>query len=141
MTEPVVDLRTQLMRDEGVRLRLYQDQFAHFTIGVGHNLDAHGISLKVAEQILEEDISRATADVLLKISCAVTMDEVRRAVLVNMAFNMGVGGLLGFKDFLALCAKDDWGAASLAMLDSKWARQVGERAHRLTDQLMSGEWK
>src|SRR2546423_255193 len=134
----ITSLREQLQRDEGLRLRVYLDQYNHATVGYGHNLDAHGISEAIATAMLNEDILRATADVLSRIPTSRGMDEVRRGVLIAMAFNIGIGGLLGFKDLLAAIEQQDWPAAAKAILDSRYARQVGERAHRLADQMTSG---
>lgn len=137
----IASLREQLQRDEGLRLRVYQDQYGHLTVGYGHNLDAHGVSEAIATALLEEDITRATSDVLSRIPAAMSLDEVRRAVLVAMAFNIGIGGLLGFTDLLAAIERQDWPAAAKAILESKYARQVGERAHRLADQMIEGVYQ
>ena len=58
-----------------------------------------------------------------------------------MAFNIGIYGLLGFKKFLSLCEAMSYTDASEEMLNSKWAEQVGARAHRLSLQMRSGEWQ
>jgi len=140
-------LRDQLLRDEGCRLRLYQDQVGKWTIGVGRNLQDVGISQAEADFLLDNDISRASAAVIAHLPWTMTLDEVRRAVLINMAFNMGIGnaakrtGLLGFPKLLAACERGDWATAATEMLDSKWAGQVGVRAERLADQMRSGEWR
>ena len=133
-------LRDQLIRDEGKRLTLYQDQLGFNTIGVGHNLDAHGISEDVCELLLTEDIARAEAAVRVRLPWAAELAEPRRAVLVNMAFNMGMGGLMGFRRALAAMQAGDWPLAAREMLDSRWAGQVGERATRLAEQMKTGIW-
>lgn len=135
-----VTLREQLIRDEGVRLKPYRDSVGLLTIGYGRCLDRKGISLLEAEQMLDHDLRDATADVLLHLPAAMTLDEPRRAVLVNMAFNLGIAGLLGFTKMLAAVATQDWDTAATEMLASKWAGQVGLRAERLAQQMASGEW-
>ena len=60
--------------------------------------------------------------------------------LKNMAFNMGVAGLLEFRQMLAEVQTADWPGAAAEMLSSKWATQVGDRAHRLALQMTTGEW-
>lgn len=134
-------LRGQLVRDEGRRLYPYRDAVGKLTIGVGRNLDDVGISTAEADVLLDSDIARATADVLGRVPWAARLDEVRRAALVNMAFNLGIGGLLKFKVALAAMERGAWAEAAVAMLDSRWAIQVGERARRLADQIVSGEWR
>ena len=131
-------LRDQLLRDEGCRLKVYTDLVGKLTIGVGRNLEDKGISLAEAEMMLDNDIRDFTADVLVAIPWAVGLDEVRREALVNMAFNMGTQGLLGFKRALAALHRGDWATASEHMLESKWASQVGMRAERLAAQVRSG---
>ncbi|HUO11336.1 MAG TPA: glycoside hydrolase family protein, partial [Caulobacteraceae bacterium] len=66
------------------------------------------------------------------------LDDPRQDVLANMAFNLGVGGLLRFPKTLALVRAERWDAAADAMLASAWARQVGARARRLAEQLCTG---
>ena len=65
-------------------------------------------------------------------------DEVRAEVLVDMAFNMGVGGLLNFRKMLAAIDQGDFGVAADEMLNSQWARQVGKRAEHLARQMRMG---
>lgn len=132
-------LREQLIRDEGVRLRPYRDDVGKLTIGIGRNLDDVGLSLTEAEYLLDNDIVRAAAAVLAHLPWTHSLDEVRRAALTNMAFNMGIGGLLGFKRALKALEEGRWEAAAQEMMDSKWARQVGIRAERLARQVLTGE--
>ena len=140
------NLREQLLRDEGVRLMPYKDSVGLLTIGVGRCLDRIGISMTEADFLLDNDISRASAAVVAHIPWAMALDEVRRAVLINMSFNMGIGntargtGLLGFPKFLAACERGDWATAAAEMLSSKWATQVGVRADRLAEQMREGRW-
>ena len=134
-------LREQLIRDEGLRLFPYRDSVGKLTIGVGRNLDDVGITAAEADVLLDHDITRATTAGLMRLPWASTLGDVRRAVLVNMAYNLGVGGLLGFRVALAAMERGDWPGAAAAMLDSRWARQVGARAKRLAEQIISGEWQ
>lgn len=134
-------LREQLLRDEGCRLKPYRDSAGKLTIGIGRNLDDTGLSLAEAESLLDADITRASAQVYARIPWAIRLDEVRRAALVNMAFNLGVEGLLGFTRALAAMEKGDWGRAAHEMLSSAWHDQVGMRAERLALQIETGEWQ
>lgn len=137
----ITSLREQLYRDEGVRLKPYHDQVGKLTIGVGRNLDDVGISMTEADLLLDNDITRASAAVLARIPFAGTLSEIRLAVLINMSFNCGIAGLLGFKKFLAAVEAQDWATAAKEMLDSKWHRQVGARAERLAKQMLTNEWQ
>jgi lysozyme len=137
----ITSLRQQLYRDEGVRLKPYKDSEGLLTIGVGRCLDRVGISMGESELMLDNDISRATAEVITHIPWSHELDEIRRAVLTNMAFNVGVAGLLKFERMLAALKARDYETAAKEMLDSKWRKQVGPRADRLAKQMVTGEWQ
>jgi lysozyme len=68
------------------------------------------------------------------------LDPARQAVLVNMAFNLGASGLLGFGQFLNYVKLGQNDQAAADMLNTEWARQVGARASRLSEQLRTGAW-
>jgi len=133
-------LREQLARDEGLKLTAYQDALGVWTLGYGHNL-ANPIPRAAAALILEADLDDALQQVRDRLSWSIDVPEARRAVLVNMAFNLGMAGLLGFRKFLVAAQAGDWGTAAREMLDSRWATQVGDRARRLADQMRDGVWR
>lgn len=133
-------LISQLLNDEGLRLKPYRDSVNKLTIGVGRNLDDVGISQDEALYLLGNDIRRAYGDLIAALPWVVKLDEPRQNVLTNMAFNLGVAGLLGFKHTLDCVQRGAWSDAADAMLQSKWARQVGARANRLAAQMRSGKF-
>jgi len=137
----ITNLREQLFRDEGVRLKPYKDRSGKLTIGVGRNLDDVGISMTEADLLLDNDITRAAAAVMAHIPFAAGLGEVRFGVLVNMAYNLGIGGLLKFTQFLADVERGDFAVAAVEMLNSKWAQQVGARAERLARQMDTNQWQ
>ena len=137
----ITNLKDQLVRDEELRLKPYTDSVGKLTIGIGRNLTDKGISFQEAQGLLANDIADATADLEAKLPWTATLDDVRKGALVNMAFNLGIGGLLEFHDFLARMQRGDFSGAAGAMLDSLWARQVGARATRLSIQIQSGVWQ
>ena len=67
------------------------------------------------------------------------LDEVRQSVLLNMCFNLGIKGLLEFKNTLAFIDAGDWERAANGMLTSKWAKQVGRRAIELSELMRKGQ--
>jgi lysozyme len=69
------------------------------------------------------------------------LDDARKAVLLNMAFQMGTDGLLGFKNTLALIRDGKYAEAADAMHASKWAQQTPLRAARLATQMRTGVWQ
>jgi lysozyme len=128
----------QLMTHEGVRLKPYTDTVGKLTIGVGRNLADVGISSEEAMLLLTNDILRTSARVMQALPWVPGLDEVRRRVLFDMAFNMGIGGLLGFKKMLAAVQAGQWLGASEEMIASKWAGQVGQRAVTLAAMMRTG---
>lgn len=133
-------LEDQLIRDEDLRLKPYKDSVGKLTIGVGRNLDDVGISRQEAMNLLANDIEHASAQLRTQLPWTISLDEVRRGALINMTFNMGIGGLMQFKKFLTACSMADWETAAAEMLDSEWSKQVGPRAHRLSVQIETGVW-
>lgn len=134
-------LIVQLQRDEGIRLKPYMDSVGKLTIGIGRNLDDTGISQSEAEYMVRNDISRAITDLHNALPWTDTLDTARFGVLVNMTFNMGIAGLCGFKNTLEMIKQGKYREAAAAMLESKWAEQVGPRAHRLSKQMETGIWQ
>lgn len=136
-----MNLQEQITRDEGgMRLKAYQDSRGIWTIGVGHNLEAKAIPRAAAEFIFETDLADAEHEVKELLPWTVDLDAVRYAVVVNMAFNLGMAGLLQFRRALAAMERGDWADAAKEMLDSLWATQVGGRALRLAQQMETGLW-
>lgn len=136
-----MDIFEQLRRDEGVRLKPYTDTVGKLTIGVGRNLTDKGISDDEATLLLQDDVAEVTSALTAALSWLATLDDARKGVLVNLAFNLGVAGLLAFHNTLTALQAGDWTTAAAQLLDSKWAGQVGARATRLADQIRLGAWQ
>lgn len=130
----------QLKRDEGLRLKPYADTQGKVTIGYGHNLTDIGITPEMADYLLVDDIHKMQQALSKALPWTDKLDGVRLAVLQNMAFNLGVDGLLLFRTFLTHVQAGRWQLAASAMLASEWAEQVGKRAHRLAQQMDVGLW-
>jgi lysozyme len=93
-----------------------------------------------AEYLLSNRLNEKKLELLRALPWVADLDEARRGVLFNMAYNLGVPGLLGFKRTLTLIKETMYAEAAAAMLQSKWAAQVGERAKRLSKQMETGQW-
>lgn len=115
---------------EGKRLKPYRCTAGKLSIGYGRNLDDVGITDEEAEYLLMHDIERAEKDTE-KLPCYKKLNQTRKDVLIEMVFNMGLPRVLGFKKMLAALDAGDYSEAANQALDSKWARDVGERANRL----------
>ena len=135
-------LAAQLRNHEGERLTVYQCTNNKYTIGVGRNLEERGISEEESEFMLQNDIEHFTNAVIRNIDVSYC-NEVRIAVLVNMAMNLGINGLLRFKKTIAAIERGDFEHASTEILDSKWAREdvSNMRSSELSNQLRTGEWQ
>ena len=131
----------QLRRDEGVRAFPYADTAGKTTIGVGRNLTNVGLGADEIDLLLKNDVQR-TYDLLnARLPWFQSLDPVRQGVLVNMGFNLGFTGLEGFPRLLMAMAQGDWAMAAAEMMNSEWARQVGDRASRLAQQVKTGQWQ
>ena len=132
------ELRDQLVRHEGLRLKPYRDTAGKLTLGVGRNLDGVGISEAEAFALLAADVARAGAGLDARLPWWRGLDPVRRDVLVDMAFNMGVETLCGFVSTLAAVQERRFGGAADGMLRSAWAGQVKGRATELAAMMRTG---
>lgn len=142
-------MRTELVRqlrgDEGERAHVYQDHLGFWTIGVGRLVDKRkeGSGLRSHEiaYLLNNDIDDRIDALTRRLPWFQDLDDARKGVLLNMSFQMGVEGLLGFERTLALIRDGKYENAAHAMLQSKWAKQTPARAKRMADQMRSGLWR
>lgn len=132
------ELIKELKRDEGVRLKPYQCTAGKTTIGVGRNLDDRGITEHEADYLLLNDIELVTVQLDKSIPWWRTMSDARQRVLANMCFNLGISGLLYFKNTLVAMKAGKYDDAAEGMLKSLWAKQVGQRAVRLAKMMREG---
>lgn len=145
-------LKQELSRDEGYKTHVYRDTVGNYTIGIGHNLGSQPRMLDLTDSeisaLFDHDVEEALGVVRGLVPAFLYMDDVRARALVNMAFNLG-NRLAGFEKFLlavnaAIAAPmgwpvaEQWKAAAAEMLDSAWARQVGDRATRLAKMIELG---
>ena len=141
-TDPL--LLQELRRDEGVRYVPYLDSVGIKTVGVGHNLEAHPLDLtypltdEQVDQILADDLVRVFSGLDRKVGWWRNLSCARQRVLANMAFNLGVDGLLEFKRMILAVDRGHYDQAAREMLNSKWARQVFNRAIRLAEMMAKG---
>jgi lysozyme len=145
---PEIDLLQQLILHEGQRGRPYKDEKGHWTIGIGRNLDANPLTDEEQRYLAMNDVNRAVRTLRLRLPWFETLDPIRQRVLIDLAFNMGIDGLLGFHNMLSTLQQAirtghpaDYAEAADHLVDSKWAREdVGaERRDRLEHMLRTGE--
>lgn len=131
-------IEEQLILHEGLKLKPYRDTVGKLTIGIGRNLDDKGISEDEALFLLRNDITEVR-EALGKYDWFTALDPVRQKVLIDMAFNLGVAGLLGFKQMIAALERGDYLVAAAEMVNSRWYAQTRLRAIRLVKMMRTGE--
>ena len=143
--EHVELMQARIKKHEGLRLKPYHDSLGKLTIGYGHNLEARGISKEIAEYLFQEDFVDAS------LTLARTLPEVgehlhgkdggttRAGVLIEMVFQMGMAGVLGFRKMFRAIAQENWDEAADQMLDSKWHTQTPGRCQTLAQIMRTGK--
>ena len=132
-------LKRSLILHEGCKNFPYVDSFGNITVGIGYNLSARGLDNKwIADQFLD-DIYYFYSRFIEYFRWFELLDEDRQIALIDMAF-MGWKNFLTFQKMLAALAIQDYETAAFEMIDSKWARQVGARAHRVANVIITGEY-
>jgi lysozyme len=137
-------LYKQIMRDEGCVLHAYECTRGAITIGYGRMIDEKfggGITREEAAYLLGNDIQRVTRELQSSLPWVIRLSEPRMGVLMNMCFQLGLAGLLKFKNTLALIRGGRYDEAAAEMLDSTWAKQTPERARRLALQMRTDTWQ
>jgi len=128
----------QIKRDEGFRAKMYKCSEGFNTIGYGTNLDV-GLTEEEAEAVLLVRLKNIDKELVDRLPLYFKVSGEIQNILVNMAYNLGVSGLLKFKKTLSALECKDYQTAADEMLDSRWARQVGLRAYRLADRVRQCE--
>ena len=138
-------LRNELEIDEGVKYEIYLDHLGLPTFGIGHLVTEddpeHG--QEVGTAVSEERVAE-----VFESDVQITLDECQRLyddfddlpeecqlIIANMMFNMGRPRLSQFKGMKRGVDARDWNAAADEMVDSKWYRQVTNRADRLVTRM------
>ena len=121
---------------EGFRSHKYPDTKGKETIGIGFNIDA-GISLRAARALFREQLAER-ADALAGFWWAKGLDDARMSVVIEIAFNGGVEGLLHYPKMLAAIGAKNWQVAHDECLDSDAARELPTRYNPLAKILLTG---
>ncbi|MGH6992425.1 MAG: glycoside hydrolase family protein [Caulobacteraceae bacterium] len=150
MTDPhlaaiLSEARASIERDEGCREVAYPDPLSGgepWTIGYGQTgpdiIEGTVWTFAECDAALTAALNELVASLDVKLPWWRDLDAPRAAVLVEMAYQMGVAGLLGFTSMLREAERGNWLAASADMLISRWADETPERASRLAAQMRTG---
>jgi len=133
------EIKEMIQKHEGYRPYVYYDSLGFPTAGYGHAfLPGSPISHDVAVALFEDDFCRAKKDYAkLKLD----LDPVRRGVVLDMLFNLGLPRFRGFSKMISALKRKDYITASNEGLNSLWATQVKSRANHLMKIIRTGEWK
>ena len=143
----MVRLKDEISSDEGVVLEIYNDHLGYPTVGVGHLIKAtdpeaaEGVGYKITQtrcdELFYQDINICLDECEKQLSEWATYPEEVKLIIANMAFNLGITRLKKFKMMFTALNEADYVTASEEGLNSRWAKQVYNRAHRLMDRLRS----
>ena len=111
----------------------------NLSIGIGHNLSGPWLSDRAIAQILDDDYEEALRD-LVGFAWFKGLNDARRAAVIDLRFNVGAAKFREFERMIAALENGNFVAAAFEMFDSKWARQVGERAQDDSNLLRTGDW-
>lgn len=142
-------VRDALKRDEGERLHLYYDHGVPH-IGVGANLmvpvpadlaEHITITPEASDALLDARMHAAAADLYRFLPWTLSLDEVRQGALIQIVYNMGINNLVTKnKSAVASIERGEYEVAKRLLLGDTWERQIGQRAVRLCNQLVTGVW-
>jgi len=143
-------LQEQLAEDEGCKYEIYLDHLGYKTFGVGHLVRATDPE---NDMDIDTEVSKERVDECFKADIAITIEdcnvlytnfndipEEAQLILANMMFNLGRPRLSRFLNLKVAVDDEDWMEASIEMMDSKWARQVPNRAERLCKRMEKLSW-
>ena len=122
-----------LRREEGFRSHAYKDHLGYVTVGIGRCIEegvGSGLSLEEAEYLLMNDVRRCIGELGKALPWASSLDNQRKEVLVELAFQMGLPNLMKFKRMLAALKDGEFEKAAAELLDSKYAGQTPARSER-----------
>ena len=124
----------QIKQDEGWRDHVYLDHLGYKTIGYGFLVDERrggGMPKEVGEFWLRFNVAKIIQAIPKRWPAWKDQPEEVQDALINMAYQMGVSGLMGFKRMLAALERGERETAACEALDSRWANQTPERAWRV----------
>ena len=143
-------LQKELAEDEGCKYEIYLDHIGYKTFGIGHLCKATDpendmdvgteVSKERVDECFEADIAMTIEDCNILYSNFKDIPEEAQLILANMMFNLGRPRLSRFLNLKAAVDSEDWMEASVQMMDSKWARQVPNRAERLCSRMEKLSW-
>tara|TARA_A200000113_G_scaffold26746_1_gene22498 strand:- start:3695 stop:4138 length:444 start_codon:yes stop_codon:yes gene_type:complete len=141
----IEQLKKDLIEDEGVKHEIYLDHLGLPTHGIGHLItewdEEYGkpvgtpVSEERVNQCFEVDVQGTIKECKLLYNDFDDLPEEVQLIIANMMYNMGRPRLSRFHKMKKAVDNRDWYEAAYEMTDSKWAKQVPNRSHRLIDRM------
>lgn len=131
----LAQMQSDLITDEGERLRPYVDTTGNITVGVGRNLSVNGISSAEATILLLNDIATAAANLDAGMPWWRTLPEPQQRVMANLMFNLGPVRFAEFTTFLGFMKEQKFPSAAADLATTLWFKQVGARGPRMLQRL------
>jgi len=138
-------LREQISIDEGIEYNIYLDHLGYPTFGIGHLIidsdpeKGQEVGTSVSEervnQAFDDDVQTVVADCKICFNSWDGYPEEAKQVFANMMFNMGRTRLSKFKKMIKAAESGGWYQAAVEGRDSRWYKQVPNRAERLMSRL------
>ena len=133
----------ELKRDEGWRASAYKDTEGWTTIGYGFLIDERlngQMPESIGEMWLTHNVQMLEKSLRLAFPWFDEQPDPVQRALANMAYQLGIGGLKGFKKTLSLIEAGRYYEAADEALNSKWAEQTPRRARRVSGMIRSGAY-
>ena len=128
---------------EGVRSKVYVFSEGYETIGVGRNISESGLGLSDDEidYLLANDIKRVRDELTDAYYWFPALTEARQDAMIDICFNLGFTRLRGFVKALEAMSREQFDLAADEFMDSRWSKQVGDRAYKVTEMIRTGDYK
>tara|TARA_R110001592_G_scaffold161209_1_gene393802 strand:- start:6291 stop:6734 length:444 start_codon:yes stop_codon:yes gene_type:complete len=138
-------LKKELIEDEGCKYEIYLDHLGYKTFGIGHLCKATDpendleVGSEVSKERVDEcflnDIEKVIEDCIILYDDFYTLPDEAQLIVANMMFNLGRPRLTNFIRMRKAVNEGNFAEAKIQMLDSKWAKQVPNRAERLSERM------
>ena len=133
------DLIDSIKQHEGYRSKVYKDSLGIDTIGYGFAIKDLELDEDICDIILDRKIKELATRVNRTFSWYRYMPQTIRDVVMNMCYQLGVGGFSKFRKTISFLQNKQFHDASEEMLDSLWARQTPNRAKELSNRVKEVE--
>ena len=139
------ELKEQIKEHEGFVPRTYKDSLGKRTIGFGHLCvepeqwdDDKEYTREELERVFDNDFQEALKNAESLIGQR-SINFIAKQVIIEMVFQLGIGGVGKFKKMWSALDSEDYGEASFQMMDSLWAKQTPNRAEKLSQKMRSAK--